>query len=48
MNGSFQAVRGTSGFEALHFSRLSSCQDFYTQISDLVRQMDVGMSKFRK
>ena len=69
MDGSFQAVRGTSGFEALRLlakefslrsraeaaffrsefmSKTFKAQSGPTQISDLVRQMDVGLSKYRK
>ena len=69
MDGSFQAVRGTSGFEALRLlakefslrsraeaaffrsefmSKMFKAQSGPTQISDLVRQMDVGLSKYRK
>ena len=69
MDGSFQAVRGTSGFEALRLlakefslrsraeaaffrsefmSKTFKAQGGPTQISDLVRQMDVGLSKYRK
>ena len=70
MDGSFQAVRGTSGFEALRllakeFSLRSRAEAAFfrsefmsktfkgtevapTQISDLVRQMDVGLSKYRR
>ena len=68
MDGSFQAVRGTSGFEALRliakeFSLRSRAEAAFfrsefmsktvkaqsgLQISDLVRQMDVGLSKYRK
>ena len=68
MDGSFQAVRGTSGFEAFRLrakefslsraeaaffrsefmSKTFKAQSGPTQISDLVRQMDVRLSKYRK
>jgi len=69
MDGAFQAVRGTFGFEALRLlakefslrsraeaaffrselmSKTFKAQSGPTQISDLVRQMDFGLSKYRK
>lgn len=69
MDGFFQVVRGTFGFEALRlfvkefslrlraevvFFRFEfmfktfKVQSGFIQISDLVRQMDVGLFKYRK